>query len=134
MSNQNSSGGIQRARSSNRNNFTIISNEVFSGHPELSWRALGILGYLLSLPDDWRTSADKIASLHKEGRDAVRKAMTELEDVGYLVRNRSRNDRGQWMNSHIVYETPQPKPEKPVEEDVPEVPLDQLVEPDESLR
>ncbi|MCB1622288.1 MAG: hypothetical protein KDI44_16295 [Thiothrix sp.] len=32
--------------------FTVISNVVFASH-QLSWRAMGLLAYILSKPDDW---------------------------------------------------------------------------------
>jgi predicted transcriptional regulator len=62
----------------------------------LSFRALGVLSYLLSLPDSWQTSAAKLASKRKEGRDAVETALSELDDAGYLVRKRIQYRSGQW--------------------------------------
>ncbi len=49
----------------------------------LSFRARGVLAYLLSQPDDWNVSADRIAAAGTEGREAVRTALRELRAAGY---------------------------------------------------
>lgn len=62
----------------------------------ISFRALGVLGHLLSLPDNWRTSATRLAAVRKEGRDAVETALGELDAVGYLARRRVQYRNGTW--------------------------------------
>lgn len=62
----------------------------------LSFRALGILAHLLSLPDQWRTSATRLAAQRKEGRDAVETALAELDGAGYLSRRRIQYRNGTW--------------------------------------
>ncbi|WWT39740.1 hypothetical protein [Microcystis phage Mwe-JY05] len=62
----------------------------------LSFRAAGILGDLLSRPDDWRTSAAQMSRERKEGRDAIETCLKELELYGYLVRRRVQYKSGQW--------------------------------------
>lgn len=63
----------------------------------ISFRALGILGELLSRPDDWRTSGTQLArGREREGRNAVETALKELEAVGYLARVRVQDARGRW--------------------------------------
>lgn len=62
----------------------------------LSYRAAGVLGDLLSRPDDWRTNATALARERPEGRDAVETALRELEQFGYLVRRRVQYRSGQW--------------------------------------
>ncbi|MDJ0386133.1 hypothetical protein [Streptomyces sp. G-G2] len=49
----------------------------------LSFRARGILAYLLAKPDSWRVAADRISNAGKEGVEAVRTALRELRDAGY---------------------------------------------------
>lgn len=53
---------------------------------DLSWRAVGVLTFLLSRPDGWTFYMGDIVGRHAEGREAVRTALRELEDAGYLDR------------------------------------------------
>lgn len=69
----------------------------------LSFKATGILGYLLSLPDNWRTDADRLSKAKngggraKEGRESIQAGLRELEDAGYLVRRKYQNEHGKWQ-------------------------------------
>ena len=72
----------------------------------LSFRALGILVYILSKPDDWSVRSAQLAPTHSEGRDAVRAALSELEKAGYIVRSRQQDARGYWSQTSIVYDRP----------------------------
>ncbi len=65
--------------------FTQVANEVLN-NKEMSMRAKGLFAYLYSKPDDWNFSSERIAADQKDGRDAVRAGLKELEDGGYLVR------------------------------------------------
>lgn len=73
--------------------FTIISN-AWLRDPALSWKAKGLLAYVAShAPGHTLTLAQMVA----EGRDkldAVRAALTELDDAGYLRRIDVRNEKG----------------------------------------
>ncbi len=66
-------------------NYTIIKNETLRNN-SLSFRARGIHAYLLSMPDNWRTSALQMSRQGQEGRDAILKALQELEDAGFVKR------------------------------------------------
>jgi hypothetical protein len=87
--------------------FTILDNVIIRD-PSLSFKARGLLAYLLSMPDNWRTTADAIARNCLEGRDAIRSGLAELEAAGYLQRHR-KQDRitGRWSTVTIVYDRPQ---------------------------
>lgn len=79
--------------------FTIIRNEALRDE-RLSYRARGILAYVLSQPPDWRGSAEEIANAAPkgEGRDAVRRALRELEEAGYLIRVKVRDENGRFVS------------------------------------
>ena len=63
--------------------YTVMSN-YHMRDKKLSFRAVGLMSWMLSLPENWDYSVAGIVSCHKEGREAVRSALKELEDAGYL--------------------------------------------------
>lgn len=76
-----------------REKFTTIPNSVIQDK-SLSFKARGILVMMLSMPDDWQTYQSWIEeqSAH-EGAVAIRKAIVELTEAGYLRREVTR-DKG----------------------------------------
>lgn len=88
-------------------NFTVLDNGIFKDKG-LSLKARGLLTTMLSLPDDWNYTIEGLTKILKEGKDSIRGALTELEDSGYLVRKRIRNDKGHLLDTeYIVYEKSQ---------------------------
>jgi len=66
-----------------RANFTVLDNALILDQ-RLSWKALGLLTYLLSLPPNFRLRLSHLSSLRPTGRDATRAGLRELEETGYL--------------------------------------------------
>ena len=91
-------------RVATRKRFTQVDRECVNDD-RLSYRARGVLIWLLDKPDDWRTNSEAIARAGAEGRDAIRKALQELEDCGYLLREKLRDDLGKWTTIVTVYES-----------------------------
>lgn len=86
--------------------FTIMHNETIRD-ATLSYKARGLLLYLLSLPDDWTVSSEHLARMsERDGRDAVRTGLDELERAGYLKRWRHQDAAGRWVNESVVYDRP----------------------------
>lgn len=92
-----------------KSNFTIVQNTVIRDH-RLSFRARGILVFILSMPDNWSTSSDYLGRISKEGRDAVRAAMKELQSAGYIQRTKQQSSQGRWQTVTIVHDTPVENP------------------------
>lgn len=73
----------------------------------LSFRARGVLVWLLDKPEDWEWRSDTIALVGAEGRDAIRAAVRELEEHGYVERRRVQGESGRWLTETWVYERPE---------------------------
>jgi hypothetical protein len=71
--------------------FTIMPNHWLRD-PELSLKAIGLLAQVLSHSEGWSMSINSLAKANNVGKDAIRTAIKELEERGYLVRQQSRND------------------------------------------
>lgn len=99
-----------------RRQFTVVANQALQDG-RLSFRATGVLAYLLSLPEDVTISARKIGQVKAEGRDAVLAALLELEKAGYLQRERRQDYSGKWSTvctlAELPPENPLPSPGKP---------------------
>lgn len=92
-------------RVARRHHYTTIDRRTLNDD-RLSFRARGLLVWLLDKPDGWEVRSSDIAKMTKEGRDAIRVALGELGACGYLVRKRSRGERGRWVTETIIYEAP----------------------------
>ncbi len=86
--------------------FFIMAKDIVNDE-RISWKAKGMLAYLLSKPDDWQVYVTDITNHGKDGIDAVSTGIKELEGAGYIVRNQLRESGGQFMGyEYHVYETP----------------------------
>lgn len=91
-------------------NYTVMSNTHLRD-PRLSLRAMGLMSKMLSLPDDWDYSVAGLTAIVKEGREAVRKALQELEACGYLIREQGRQGGSFAGYDYTLFEEPQEDPE-----------------------
>lgn len=91
--------------------YTVMANYHLRD-ARLSLKAQGLLSKILSLPDDWNFTVAGLASMCRDGRDAVRAGLEELAAAGYIVRRQSHTEDGTFGgNEYVVYE--QPKQESP---------------------
>lgn len=99
------------------NHFSIVSNAIIRD-TNLSLKARGLFILMLSLPERWEFSVKGLSKIAGEGLDAIRSGLHELEEQGYLSRQRKRNAEGKLGDmEYILYEEPQkPKAEAPTEE------------------
>ena len=81
-------------------NYTVMSNYHLND-PRLSLKAIGLLSKILSLPEAWDYTVAGLAKICKEGRDAVRAALAELEEAGYILRRQTRDEMGNFSHSSI---------------------------------
>ena len=97
--------------------YTVMSNHHLR-NTALSLKAKGLLSLMLSLPDNWDYTTKGLASICKDGIDSICSAVKELEQHGYIVRERVRNEKGQLTTiEYTILEQPEqekPKRENPV--------------------
>ena len=87
-------------------NYTVMSNRHLDD-PRLSLKAIGLLSKILRLPDDWDYTLEGLAHICKEGKDAIRSAIVELEQAGYIERRQTHAADGSFAgNEYIVHEAP----------------------------
>lgn len=81
----------------------------------LSWAARGLLGYLLSRPDDWKVLVNDLRKRGDLGRDGIYKLLRELREAGYVHFIRSRDKQGRIRGgTYMVQEIADPPhPELP---------------------
>ncbi len=90
--------------------YTVMSNYHLRDK-SLSLKAKGLLSQMLSLPEDWDYTLKGLALINREKIDAIRQAIRELEQAGYIVRSRERDERGRLRGAdYVIYEQPQTPP------------------------
>ena len=86
-------------------NYTVISN-VFLRDERMSLKCKGLLAYLLSLPNDWKLYVTELKERHRDGITAIYSALKELEELGYLKRERIRKLGRIQGIEYLISETP----------------------------
>jgi len=76
-----------------REHFTIVPNAIMRDG-SLSLKAKGLLVYLLGHERGYRLSVEQLVQSSTDGDYSIRGAVTELEDAGLLVRQRTRDGLG----------------------------------------
>lgn len=85
--------------------FTQVSNQLLQD-ARISDRARGLGSRILSYPPDTRIDSVALANGTKEGRDALRGALRELEEHGYLTRVRKQGEDGKWITESLFTDGP----------------------------
>ena len=88
-----------------KNRYGTIPNDLLNSI-HISFKAKGMYAFIQSKPDNWEFSAERISKQVKEGLPSVISALKELENFGYLVRNRYQNNKGFWVVDYLLYEIP----------------------------
>lgn len=77
----------------------------------LSLKAKGLLSQMLSLPEDWDYTLAGLCYINRESKDAIRTAIHELEQAGYIRRRQTTDSGGKFAgNEYTIYERPQEPP------------------------
>lgn len=78
---------MSKIRKVYKNDFTIVSTSMYRDK-HLTFKLRGLLGTMMSLPDDWDFSIAGLAALTDDGESSVRSGLKQLEKLGYLKRER----------------------------------------------
>lgn len=87
--------------------FALV-DKSFINDKRLSYKAKGILVYILSKPDDWKVVVKDLINNSTDGKASIYAGLKELERYGYYVKKPIRDEDGMrildWTS--IVYEVP----------------------------
>ena len=87
-------------------NYSVMSNYHLRDE-NLTLKAKGLLSQMLSLPDGWDYTLTGLAQINREGKDAIRTAVQELEQAGYIIRRQTHDSAGNFAgNEYIIHEQP----------------------------
>lgn len=87
-------------------NFTVLDNAQIRD-VRLSWKARGLIAYLLSLPEGWQLRIAQLVEQAPDGRHSTRAGLAELQKTGYLIIERERNSRGRFeRTTWTIVQTP----------------------------
>lgn len=84
-------------RNRTQGGFTIVDNYALRDE-RLSLKAVGLLVKMLSLPDRWDFSEAGLVAIVKDGQSSVRSGLKELEEYGYLIRTRVKDELGRFTD------------------------------------
>lgn len=88
-----------------RERFSIVDRRALTD-PRLSFKAKGILAYIIGFPDGATVNRDDLATMGPDGEKSIRSGLKELVDAGYLVRQKVRRPGGQMVTESVLYEYP----------------------------
>lgn len=94
-------------RRGREDNFTVVCNQVLKDE-RLSWKAKGIIAYIMSLPDDWEIHTKELVKHAADGRDSLMSGIRELKKYGYVIYNKYQDEEtGKFIHEYDVYDKPQ---------------------------
>jgi len=92
--------------------YTKISNAALQDD-RLSFRARGLIAYILSLPDTWTLCMEHLYTVSPQGRDSIQSAISELKECGYMQHTIIRDAATGRVKGHewIAYDDPTENPD-----------------------
>lgn len=98
--------GTYFIRHAKERNYTVLDN-TFLKDVRLSWKAKGLFAYILSLPEDWKIYTTELQNHATDGETALRAAIKELTEYGYIQQQREKDEKGRWASySYVIIENP----------------------------
>ena len=95
-----------------RRDFTVLQNEILRDR-RLCLKTKGLFAVMLSRPGNWQFSVSGLSAYTGAGRDAIRSALKELREAGYLtMEKQSHGERGKFAGSVYILHEESVQPEK----------------------
>ena len=69
-----------------KNNNFVVMDKTFLNDTSLSWKAKGIMAYMLSKPDNWTFYINELIKHSTDGEASFRAGFKELQEQGYVKR------------------------------------------------
>lgn len=102
-----------RIKVASRKGYTVLQNTMILDK-QLSLKTKGLMAVILSRPDDWEFSVGGLAVFCGCGKDAIRGALKELEQAGYLTRQQLHGEGGAFSgNLYEIHDSVDPIEEDP---------------------
>ena len=102
-------GNLEVFRIKKESSFVTVDKKLINDK-KLSWKAKGLLVYLLSKPDGWVLFIADVVNHSSNGRDSVYSGLKELEKVGYIKRILEKSENGKFAGTtYFVFEELPPK-------------------------
>ena len=96
-----------------RRDFTVLQNEMLRDR-RLCLKTKGLFAVMLSRPGNWQFSVSGLSAYTGAGRDAIRSALKELREAGYLtMEKQSHGERGKFAGSVYILHEESVQPENP---------------------
>lgn len=112
--------GVRIVRAPRERQFEVIDHQLLRDS-SLSFRARGVAARLLSNVDGYTMTSEDLAREGREGRDAIRASLRELEKAGYLRRTSRQVERGRWITEVLISDKPFGPETRPTEDGFPVV-------------
>lgn len=81
--------------------FTQVANSVLNDG-KLSGKAKGLYAYIYSKPEGWDFSLHRIKNDFTDGKSSIASGLRELENAGYLRRDKQNNGKVQYKLNHAL--------------------------------
>jgi uncharacterized phage protein (TIGR02220 family) len=85
----------------------VVMNRTALNDDRLTWKAKGIIAYMLSMPDDWVFYISELVKHSKDGEKAFRSGLKELKENGYVKRYPVYEDKKISHWETVIHEVPQ---------------------------
>lgn len=97
------SSPLERSDRNIKRNFTQVSNDLINDQ-RLSWKAKGLLIYLLSKPPNWTAKINDLYKKSTDGYSSLRSGIEDLVLCGYMeLKNKYNKDTDKFTGRYYMF-------------------------------